>query len=105
MIVCFEGSRHIMWRLFVCLERKTEAKKSNTCCTCTKKYMPRQGWSLSIRWAMPWPMVACQEVPNGISSTEGKNINHLRRDKLSKNNQSYMCTFNENEFLRLSKGG
>ena len=27
MIVCFEGSRHIMWRLFVCLERKNEAKK------------------------------------------------------------------------------
>ena len=51
-----------------------------------KKYMPRQGWSLSIRWAMPWPMVARQEVPNGISSTEGKNINHLRRDKPSKNN-------------------
>ena len=48
--------------------------------------MPRQGWSLSIRWAMPWPMVARQEVPNGISSTEGKNINHLRRDKPSKNN-------------------
>lgn len=66
--------------------------------------MLRQGWSLSIRWAMPWPMVACQEVPNGISSTEEKNINHLRRDKLSENNQSYMCTFNENEFLRLSKG-
>ena len=42
--------------------------------------------SLSIRWAMPWPMVARQEVPNGISSTEEKNINHLRRDKLSKNN-------------------
>jgi hypothetical protein len=31
-------------------------------------------------------MVACQEVPNGISSTEGKNINHLRRDNPSKNN-------------------
>ena len=72
MIVCFEGSRHIMWRLFVCLERKNEAKKI--------KYM------LSIRWAMPWPMVARQEVPNGISSTEGKNINHLRRDNPSKNN-------------------
>ena len=86
MIVCFEGSRHIMWRLFVCLERKTEAKKSNTGSSRTKKYMPRQGWSLSIRWAMPWPMVARQEVPNGISSTEGKNINHLRRDNLSKNN-------------------
>ena len=27
MIVCFEGSRHIMWRLFVCLERKNKAKK------------------------------------------------------------------------------
>ena len=27
MIVCFEGSRHIMWRLFVCLEKKNEAKK------------------------------------------------------------------------------
>ena len=67
-------------------EEKRGEKKSNTCGTCTKKYMLRQGWSLSIRWAMPWPMVARQEVPNGISSTEGKNINHLRRDKLSKNN-------------------
>ena len=86
MIVCFEGSRHIMWRLFGCLEKKNEAKKSNTYCTCTKKHMLRQGWSLSIRWAMPWPMVAWQEVTNGISSTEGKNIDHLRRDKLSKNN-------------------
>ena len=86
MIVCFEGSRHIMWRLFVCLERKTDAKKSNTGSSRTKKYMLLQEWSLSIWWAMPWPMVACQEVPNGISSTEEKNINHLRRDNLSKNN-------------------
>ncbi len=84
--VCFSAHPNIQYRTFVCLERKTEAKKSNTCCTCTKKYMLLQGWSLSIRWAMPWPMVAWQEVPNGISSTEGKNIDHLRRDKLSKNN-------------------
>ena len=28
MIVCFEGSRHIMWRLFGCLEKKNEAKKN-----------------------------------------------------------------------------
>ena len=27
-MVYFEGSRHIMWRLFVCLERKNEAKKN-----------------------------------------------------------------------------
>ena len=86
MIVCFEGSRHIMWRLFVCLERKNEAKKIKYMQYPYKKYMSRQGWSLSIRWAMPWPMVACQEVPNGISSTEEKNINHLRRDNPSKNN-------------------
>ena len=87
MIVCFEGSRHIMWRLFVCLEKKNEAKKNQIhAVPVQKKYMLRQGWSLSIRWAMPWPMVARQEVPNGISSTEGKNINHLRRDNPSKNN-------------------
>ena len=49
-------------------------------------FISRQGGSLSIRWAMPWPMVGCQEVPNGIFSTEGKNIKHLRRDRLSKNN-------------------
>ena len=67
-------------------EENRGEKNQNTGSSRTKKYMPRQGWSLSIRWAMPWPMVARQEVPNGISSTEGKNINHLRRDKLSKNN-------------------
>ena len=65
---------------------ENEAKKSNTCCTRTKKIhaTPRVESVYPVGHA--WPMVACQEVPNGISSTEGKNINHLRRDNLSKNN-------------------
>lgn len=76
---------------FVCLERKTEAKI---------KYMLYLYKNIchakveSIRWAMPWPKVACQEVPTEYLVQREKNINHLRRNKLSKITK-VVCALNE----------
>ena len=87
VIVCFEGSRSYYVAAF-CLFREENRgeKKSNTGSSCTKNTCHAKGGVCLSGGPCPGPWWPAQEVPNGISSTEGKNINHLRRDKPSKNN-------------------